>query len=254
MQIQSNDGALSDWAGGQLIQWYLQDIQGNLLVSMQDLENPLVLLSKLRNDTNRLSEYLQTKFSTKTRTLLAHHQSLSQPSDELKLEIVNDLNRIIQNHDLYDKERFESIPWGTDAAFQKNPQGVDLIRLNRLLLESAYNDELKKSNIEVNLPETKILSLSKEWIQLPNTDDTWEHTQWLDVQMVQDLFGNDLNRGHFRTVDLQVRSLDEQGRMVLAEKGAVVAVVDENGRFDRVIDRQDLVEKVVQTVMQKGDK
>ena len=72
-------------------------------------------------------------------------QSILFCRDELKdPDMVGDLNRQVQGPNLYDG-RFKEIPLTKQATrlFKKNPIGTDLLRFNRLILESAYSQEIK---------------------------------------------------------------------------------------------------------------
>ncbi len=65
--------------------------------------------------------------------------------DELKdLDMVRDMNNLIRGPNLYDG-RFKGIPLTKQATrlLNKNPMGKDLLRFNRLILESAYSEEIK---------------------------------------------------------------------------------------------------------------
>jgi hypothetical protein len=61
-----------------------------------------------------------------------------------------DLNRIIHGPSIFQEERFEDIDLNdeTSSLAQQNPQGSDLIRLNRSLIAEAYPDELAESQID----------------------------------------------------------------------------------------------------------
>jgi len=72
-------------------------------------------------------------------------QSILFCRDELKdPDMVGDLNRQIQGPNLHDGH-FKEIPLTKQATrlFKKNPIGTDLLRFNRLILESAYSQEIK---------------------------------------------------------------------------------------------------------------
>ncbi len=72
-------------------------------------------------------------------------QSILFCRDELKdPDMVGDLNRQVQGPNLHDG-RFKEIPLTKQATrlFKKNPIGTDLLRFNRLILESAYSQEIK---------------------------------------------------------------------------------------------------------------
>ncbi len=61
--------------------------------------------------------------------------------------LANELNNIIQNKDIFDEKRFAHIMLSDEAMqlVRQNAQGVNRVRLNRILLEEAYPDELAKT-------------------------------------------------------------------------------------------------------------
>jgi hypothetical protein len=62
----------------------------------------------------------------------------------VRSKLVDDLNRIISSGAVYDQARFQNVPLSTETRemLGKNPQGYDLERLNKSLLEDAYPAEL----------------------------------------------------------------------------------------------------------------
>ena len=58
--------------------------------------------------------------------------------------LVKNLNKIISRGTVYDQARFQNVPLRSETKelLGKNPQGYDLERLNKLLLEDAYPAEL----------------------------------------------------------------------------------------------------------------
>ncbi len=75
----------------------------------------------------------------------------SQLQDSVKADLatlVRGLNQVISGPSIYDKTRFSSIVlrYETEQLLKQNPGGLQLARLNKLLLEDAYPVELTKSS------------------------------------------------------------------------------------------------------------
>jgi tetratricopeptide (TPR) repeat protein len=114
------------------------------LLRVQDFKDLASLTTKLHDAQVPLSEYLREQLSPDVRKLLDEYPGSGAPSAALRDSLVHELNRLIQGPSLYDKERFEGIPLtdGTRILIEQNPQGIDLIRLNRSLLEEAFPNEI----------------------------------------------------------------------------------------------------------------
>ena len=108
-----------------------------------------VVVGKLR-ETTRLSKYIVGRLTGGTRKLLARYQGgLDEPLQE---GLVQDLNGIIDGPSIFDETRFQDIELRpeTRELLNTDPQGEDLERLNRLLLEDAFKKGLlKKFEAEV---------------------------------------------------------------------------------------------------------
>jgi predicted phage baseplate assembly protein len=117
-----------------------------------DLKDPAGLAHKLRHPPDHLSllsQYLRRQCSERTRQLLQRHDSSDPPSPEaLRLALTSELNRLLKDDDLYDERRFAQVALSEEISelVERRPRGEDLIRLNRLLLEEAYPDEILDSH------------------------------------------------------------------------------------------------------------
>ena len=109
--------------------------------SMDDLVELPSFAAKLQ-ETNPLAEYLRGQLSVETQNLLSRYGGGSDP--ELKEALVKDLNRIVFGPSIYEADRFGEVKrrQETQALLDSRPEGEDLARLNRLLLEDAYPKEL----------------------------------------------------------------------------------------------------------------
>jgi len=111
-------------------------------LNYSSIRNTGKLISDLRS-SSLLSAYLRSQLSLSTSNMLYsvdvnNSHALAEP----KIVLLNELNRIIQDNSIYNKERFENVLLSpsTAALLAQHPTGPDLIRLNRFLLADAYPD------------------------------------------------------------------------------------------------------------------
>ena len=118
------------------------------------------LADKLRpnEDCEPVSKYVYESLSVHTQ------QFLSAQSEEplLRASLANDLNRLLETQ-LYDPLRFAKVQRSESLAqfIAQNPQGKARVRLNRLLLESAYPHEIAHSRSGL-YPDQEIYTPSAE--------------------------------------------------------------------------------------------
>jgi hypothetical protein len=119
----------------------------------RDLQNPDSLLAKLKGQTP-LSQYLRSKLGPTTVELINQHTRPGQQREILIEALINDLNTLLKGGPLYQEEAFAEVTLGVDTQrmIEQNPKvGEGLFRLNRMLLEDAYPNELAKDS-KVYLP------------------------------------------------------------------------------------------------------
>jgi subtilisin family serine protease len=127
------------------------DMQQKLLIRPQrvstvDLKDPAGLAVKLRDAADSISQYLRAHLPADTQQLLQAYDSATPPSEALVKALVDALNLSLTDPDLYSAQRFAqlSLSEETRNLAAKGPQGEELIRLNRLLLEEAYPSEIAR--------------------------------------------------------------------------------------------------------------
>jgi hypothetical protein len=123
-------------------------IIGSSTFSVGDLVNLPSLASRLKQPADAVSLYLKGRLSAATLKTLAKYQGTDHdPSSQTAL--VKDFNRIIRGQSIYDAQRFAGVVLRpeTQLLLTQNPEGDDLLRLNRLLLEDAYPMEISRSRI-----------------------------------------------------------------------------------------------------------
>ena len=117
------------------------------MFSASDIKDVSAFAAKLRNDadpkTRPVSEFIWSQFSTNTTSLFATAPADATSKEMFKNQaegVAKELNRIIQTNALFDAGRFTGVAVPTTAiqAIAKNPDGEQLVRLNRELLETVY--------------------------------------------------------------------------------------------------------------------
>jgi hypothetical protein len=120
-----------------------------LLFDEGDLKNPSSLVRKLLDPPVgmfELSQYIWERFPEGTRRMLQEHRNADPlPAKPLKA-LIEGLNLVLEDEYLYDEDRFESVdlPEELRGFARQGSQGLSLTRVNRLLLERAYPDEVVK--------------------------------------------------------------------------------------------------------------
>ena len=117
------------------------------LFQIGNLKNPAGFAVKLHNAADPLSQYIREQLSHKSQKLLDAYNESQPPPDALKKSLVDKLNQLLKVENLYDEERFMQVELTkkTKKLLEKKPEGDGLIRLNRLLLEEAYPNEIGDS-------------------------------------------------------------------------------------------------------------
>ena len=122
--------------------------------SVDDLVDLPSFAVKLQG-AGQLAEYLRRELSVETKDLLSNYSG--GLDTKLKEALVQDLNAIVQGPSIYDPDRFSKVErrQETQDVLDGSPQGEDVARLNRLLLEDAYPQEFLRK------PETQAPTASK---------------------------------------------------------------------------------------------
>jgi hypothetical protein len=111
-----------------------------------DLKDPVALASRLRHPQDPLTQFIADRLDATTRDALSAQDPNTGLTPKVLQAVVNALNRVLPDPDLYSQERFASVPLPDDlrAAVSPLPRGDKRVRLNRALLEAAYAQELSR--------------------------------------------------------------------------------------------------------------
>lgn len=118
----------------------ISKIRGEQLTKLNEFANRL---NNAMNSGDSISKYLMEHLSETTKGLLTNPES-----EDFLPSLVSDLNMVLADEAFYDPKRFELIEELPEEAYSLINQKIkapQLLRLNRLLLESAYPDHIARS-------------------------------------------------------------------------------------------------------------
>lgn len=115
--------------------WQLQD---------GDISQPAAIAARLEQDSSPLSAYLLSNLRKSTQQQIKDDRLATRQMPEIREMLVDELNRILADDSFYDKGRFARIllPSDVKRQIESRPSGVELVDVNRRLLESAYLDSI----------------------------------------------------------------------------------------------------------------
>ncbi len=129
---------------------YLSGLIGYSLFEMGDLRDAAGLAVELReaDENDPLSKYIYEQLYEDTQELLNEFDETAPASKLMREALILELNRILRGPSLYSDRRFTGIELSDDiqALIASQPRGVQLIRLNRLLMEAAYPKKIVQAN------------------------------------------------------------------------------------------------------------
>ncbi|MBI3267413.1 MAG: AI-2E family transporter [Planctomycetes bacterium] len=166
---------------------------GPSTLRVDDIKDAAGLAAKIKAGQDPLSAHLGEQLPPKTRRLLDAWDPVRPPSAELQKALVRHLNVLLEGGGLYNEERFAGVtlPERMQRLVQASPEGEHLVRLNRLLLEEAYPQEIDKSlkrvteTVEDWIDEHPTLKTGYDNLRLEERAKQWfddhvpELTAWL---------------------------------------------------------------------------
>lgn len=130
---------------------------GTTLFTTDDLKDAERLVTRLRNDKDPFSRYIRQQFSSETEQLLKQYNPSHPPSNTLKKALVDELNKLLEQENLYTEEIFARVELSKDTQelLISNLQGNEVIRLNRRLIEDVFSNEIAKAQKSSPLSDLK---------------------------------------------------------------------------------------------------
>ena len=119
---------------------------GSAKLSVGDFKDLSSFAKKLKQPSDAVSTFISGGLSVESKQALSQYEPSGPPSSQLETSLLKDINAIIQGPSLHDEQRFSGVGLRdvTKQLLERKPQGNDLARLNRLLLEDAYPPEIPK--------------------------------------------------------------------------------------------------------------
>ena len=114
------------------------------------LKEPLGLAQKISLGSDDVSAFLSAKLDAAAHQALAQYQlSNAVPTNQLHAVLLGILNLTLAGDPIYEAGRFRTVNLRpeTRKLLAQQPQGKDVVQLNRLLLEDAYPRELASSSL-----------------------------------------------------------------------------------------------------------
>jgi hypothetical protein len=131
---------------GKTLDGWIQLESGETL-SIPGIEDVGAFAATLANGQDGVSMFLRGKLEELVRADLAGYAPSNANAKALGAALVKDLNQIIAGPPIYDKARFSQVALRpeTQELLGQNVTGLQLARLNKMLIEDAYPTELAKS-------------------------------------------------------------------------------------------------------------
>jgi hypothetical protein len=116
------------------------------LFGLDDIKDVKRLVQSLKNPASPLATFLREQLGEDTRQSLADLSDDAEPTEPQRLALLADLNRVLRGRSIHTEPRFVGVTLHEDTRelLREQPQGEELVRLNRMLLEDALPDALKQ--------------------------------------------------------------------------------------------------------------
>lgn len=132
---------------GKSLKGWLQIENNATTLGGASIADPVAFVGRLTKGSDAVSVYLRDRLQDSVKAEMAAWSASDPKAKTIMSSVVKDLNQVISGPSIYDKARFGKVTLrpGTRQLLQKNASGQQLARLNKLLIEDAYPDELAKS-------------------------------------------------------------------------------------------------------------
>jgi ATP-binding cassette, subfamily B, bacterial MsbA len=131
-----------------------------------DIKDLPGLARKLTLKSDSVAALLSAKLDAETQRALAQYQPSNAVPDQIQAALLGTLNLALAGPPIYDKQRFQGVNLRpeTRELVAQNPPGQDATRLNRLLLEDAYPNELASRSLGAGAQKLAFLPSSAKRI------------------------------------------------------------------------------------------
>src|SRR3954464_2606525 len=129
---------------GKTLDGWVQIPQYATNISGGDITDLASLVKKLSEKSDPVSAYVGEQLDEPAKTALTTNTDSSDNAKAVRSALSKSLNKVIAGSSIYDEARFKGVTLRAETTelLKKNPQGEELMRLNRMLLEDAYAKEI----------------------------------------------------------------------------------------------------------------
>jgi hypothetical protein len=133
---------------GRSLDGWIQSENGATVFAAAGITDPAAFAAKLSGGQDAVSILLRARLTEPVRNDLAAFTASNTNARAAITALVKELNQFVSGSSIYDTKAFHDVPLRpeTAALLQQNPTGLQLARLNKLLIEEAYPGELAKSS------------------------------------------------------------------------------------------------------------
>jgi hypothetical protein len=157
---------------------------GPLLFRVGGLEKLAALVLKFRDaDVNdHLSIFIRGQIEKELPKLLESYDDSLAPPLSMERALVSQMNELLEMDGLYTDERFDKVNLSTEtkSLIALQPQGRELRRLNRLLLQEAYPQEIDSPELSQSKTDGSLERARSQYttiddlLDIPVPIDNWE--------------------------------------------------------------------------------
>ena len=118
-----------------------------LSFSAEDIANLPSLLKKLSEKSDLVSAFVAGQMDDSTKAALASYSPAVTNTRAVRSAVTKAINKLVAGPSIFDESRFSGVHLRPETSdlLKQSPIGQSLARLNRMLFEDAYPDELVKS-------------------------------------------------------------------------------------------------------------
>jgi hypothetical protein len=132
---------------GKTLDGWIQIENSATSLAVSAIADQTAFVGKLTNGTDAVSLFLRGRLEDLVKADLATYSATNANAKALLSAVAKDVNQVIHGSSIFDVARFSSVALRpeTEQLLQQDVHGLQLARLNMLLLEDAYPAELAKS-------------------------------------------------------------------------------------------------------------
>jgi hypothetical protein len=147
--VTAQTGVVTSLFDGKTLNGWVDAENGAAAFDGGAITNLAAFAKKITDKSDPVSAFLNAQMDDTNRAKLADYSPANANAGAFRSAFAKTLNTIIVGVSIYDAGRFQKVPLRpeTRELLGKNPQGLELTRLNKLILEDAYPEEIAQSSL-----------------------------------------------------------------------------------------------------------